>query len=280
MTAAPAHPDASTIVTASIVSTGECDKVRECVASLTAQDFAGTLQVALVVNGVRDGSDDVVRERFPNATIVVNATKRGFSENHNAGIAAAPPADFALVLNPDVALAPSCVRELVAAMRRHPRAGLMGPLLRFPSGEAQPSARRFPRLAGTLVRRTPLRALFGERLRRSGHFLPEPTDDREVDWLLGACLFARAAAWRRIGGFDPGYRPLYVEDIDVSWRMWSAGWEVWQTPSAEAFHEHQAATDKVFFDRRTAWHLRGMLRFVRKHPRILVSSARPAAPAV
>jgi hypothetical protein len=36
-------------------------------------------------------------------------------------------------------------------------------------------------------------------------------------------------------------------------------------------HEHQAATDKVFFDRRTLWHLHGMLRFVRKHPRILVS---------
>lgn len=268
-------PHERTSVTATIVSTGECDRVRGCVASLAAQDFAGMLRVVLVSNGVEDGSAAVVRERFPGAVVLTNAVKRGFAENHNAAIAATP-ADFALVLNPDVTLAPSCVRELVDAMRRHPRAGVMGPLLRFPSGAVQPSARRFPRLAGTLARRTPLRRIVSERVQRSAHYLPPPTADREVDWLLGACLFVRATAWRRVGGFDPGYRPLYVEDIDIAWRMWRAGWQVWQTPGAVAFHEHQAATDKVFFDRRTAWHLRGMLRFVRKHPRILVSGSRPA----
>lgn len=266
--------DVATTVTASIVSTGERDKVRECVASLARQDFAGTLNVVLVSNGVADGSDTVVRERFPTATVLTNLTKRGFAENHNAAIAAVP-ADFALVLNPDVTLAATCIRDLVDAMRRHPRAGLVGPLLRFPSGETQPSARRFPRLAGTLLRRTPLRRLVADRVLRSAHYLAPPTQDREVDWLLGACLFARAAAWRRVGGFDPGYRPLYVEDIDLAWRMWHAGWQVWQAPDAVAFHEHQAATDKVFLDRRTAWHLRGMLRFVRKHPRILVNATRP-----
>jgi GT2 family glycosyltransferase len=152
----------------------------------------------------------------------------------------------------------------------------VGPLLRYPGGKVQPSARRFPRLLGTLVRRTPLRRIVGDRIHRSGHYMPPPNEDRTVDWLLGACLMARGEAWNAIGGFDPGYRPLYVEDVDVSWRMWRAGWEVWQTPHAEAEHEHQAATDKTFFHRRTLWHARGMLRFVRKHPRILISGERPA----
>lgn len=93
-----------------------------------------------------------------------------------------------------------------------------------------------------------------------------------MDWLLGACLLVRTRTWRGLGGFDPNFRPLYVEDIDLAWRMWEAGWEVWQSPSAEAIHEHQAATDKRFFDRRTLWHARGMLRFVGKHPGILIGS--------
>lgn len=268
-------PRASRVsVTASIVSTGEAERVRTCVASVRAQDFDGELRIVVTENGVRDGSGDVARQLAPDALVLTNAEKRGFSENHNAAIAAAP-ADFVLVLNPDVVLKPSCVRELVAAMWRHDRAGMIGPLLRYPSGTPQPSARRFPRLAGTIVRRTPLRRLAGARLRSSAHFLPPPEEDRAVDWLLGACLFARGTAWRRVGGFDPGYRPLYVEDIDISWRMWSAGWEVWQTPHAVAVHEHQAATDNIFLDRRTLWHARGILRFVRKHPRILISGARP-----
>jgi GT2 family glycosyltransferase len=259
-----------TRVAISIVSTGEVERLEPCLASLAAQKFDGELQVAVVVNGVHDGSDVVTRRYFPSANIVTRPRPIGFAENHNAALATTD-FDFALVLNPDIVLEPDCIGELAAAMGRHPDAGVAVPLLRYPSGAPQPSARRFPRIGGTLLRRTPVRYLMGDRLARSAHYLPPPADDRAVDWALGACLFVRADAWRATGGFDPGYRPLYVEDVDLAWRMWEAGWAVWQTPRACAMHEHQAATDKVFFDRRTLWHLHGMLRFVRKHPRILVS---------
>lgn len=258
-----------TTVSVSIISTGEMTKLASCLRSIADQQFDGTLDVVVVCNGLPDDTAEI-RRISPGATVIANRTRKGFAENHNAALASSK-ADFVLVLNPDVELQPTCIRDLIEAMKLHERAGMIGPLLRYPDGSAQPSARRFPRLVGTLVRRTPLRSLIGARLRYSRHYLPDPTVDRPVDWLLGACLLARMAAWRGVGGFDPGFRPLYIEDIDLAWRMWSAGWEVWQTPGAEAIHEHQAATDKVFFDRRTLWHTRGMLRFVRKHPRILVS---------
>jgi hypothetical protein len=34
-------------------------------------------------------------------------------------------------------------------------------------------------------------------------------------------------------------------------------------------HHHQALTDRRFFTRRTIWHWRSILRFVRKHPESL-----------
>ncbi|HEY5086567.1 MAG TPA: glycosyltransferase family 2 protein, partial [Gemmatimonadaceae bacterium] len=237
----------------------------------------GSVDVTVVCNGAPDNSSEI-KLIIPDAATIANRTRKGFAENHNAALAGSD-ADFVLVLNPDVELQPTCVAELVSAMQRHERAGMVGPLLRYPDGRKQPSARRFPRLAGTILRRTPLRRLFGERVRDTRHYLPDPIGDRSVDWLLGACLIVRMDAWRRLGGFDQRFRPLYVEDIDLAWRMWEAGWEVWQSPCAEAIHEHQAATDKVFFDRRTMWHVRGMLRFVRKHPRILITG-RPAVPSV
>lgn len=257
-----------TTVVVSIVSTGEFSKVEPCLRSIAAQDFDGELRVVVVCNGLPDDTARI-RQVYPAASTIVNDTLKGFAENHNAAIAL-KSAEFGLVLNPDVELRPTCIRELVAAMRVHRHAGVVGPLLRYPDGRAQPSARRFPRVAGTLVRRTPLRRLVGARLRESRHFLPPSTADRPVDWLLGACLLVRLTAWESIGGFDSGFRPLYVEDIDLGWRMWQSGWEVWQAPSAQAVHEHQAATDKRFFDRRTLWHARGMLRFARKHPRFLL----------
>ncbi|MGI8548803.1 MAG: glycosyltransferase family 2 protein [Gemmatimonadaceae bacterium] len=265
-----------TSVAVSVISTGEMQKLRPCLESLARQNFDGHLRVVVVCNGDVDGSDAVARDLIPDVTTIVNAERRGFAENHNAALAAIP-ADFGLTLNPDVILSTNCVRELVRAMHQHPAAGMIGPLLRYPGGAPQPSARQFPRPLGTLLRRTPLRRAFADRIRQSPHYLAPPTASRRVDWLLGACVMVRAAAWKDVAGFDPEFRPLYVEDVDLAWRMWSSGWEVWQAPAAEAYHEHQAATDKVFFDRRTLWHARGMLRFVRKHPGILLSGARPVA---
>jgi len=89
----------------------------------------------------------------------------------------------------------------------------------------------------------------------------------------------RRSAWEELGGFDERAFPrLYVEDIDLGWRMWQAGWEVWQTPEAVAVHEHQAATDRTFFQKRTLWHFQGMWSFVQKHPMIL-AGYRPGAAA-
>jgi GT2 family glycosyltransferase len=267
-----------TTVGISVISTGELFRLESCLRSIAAQDFDGTIQVTVVCNGAPDDSS-AIRRMCPDARVIFNSTRKGFAENHNEAVASME-CDFALLLNPDVMLTPTCTRQLVAAMRAHDRAGMIGPLLRYPDGSVQPSARMFPRVLGTIIRRTPLRSLMRSRVRASKHYLPEPTADRAVDWLLGACLFVRAAAWRRVGGFDPEFRPLYVEDIDLAWRMWESDWEVWQAPAAGAVHEHQAATDKVFFDRRTLWHARAMARFVAKHPRILVDATRPVPPAV
>lgn len=263
-----------TEVTLSVVSTGEAAKLPACLTAIAQQRFAGRIRVVLVRNGVDDGSDALTRTIIPDASILIQNEKRGFAENHNAALRDAR-SEFGMVLNPDVVLSEGCVAAFVDAMKGRRNCGMAGPLMQYPDGSAQPSARRFPRVAGTIVRRTPLRRFAERTVMSSAHYLPPPDSDRMVDWMLGAVLFVRLDAWKSVGGFDEGFRPLYVEDIDLAWRMWSAGWEVWQVPAAMAVHEHQAVTDRVFFNRRTMWHARGMLRFLRKHPGALFGPERP-----
>lgn len=269
-----------TRVTASIVSTGEGDRLASCLRSLAAQRFDGAIAVVVVDNAGDDDVAAVAVRAYPGARVLRRDVRHGFAENHNLAQQAVP-GDVALVLNPDVILEPACVAALVDGLERHPRAGMVAPLLVYPSGVVQPSARRFPGVWGSIVRRTPLRALPGLGAVASGHHLDAPDGERPVDWALGACVAARGIAWRTIGGFDPGYRPLYVEDIDIAWRMWRVGWQVWQIPAARAVHEHQAVTDKHFWNRRTVWHARGMARFLWKHPELLVGGrpVRRGAPA-
>jgi N-acetylglucosaminyl-diphospho-decaprenol L-rhamnosyltransferase len=200
------------------------------------------------------------------ARVLRNERPRGFAANVNAGVAAST-GELVLVANPDTVPEPHAVATLRAFMREHPRCGVAGPCLLDPDGTWQPSRRRFPTVGGTLVRRTPLRILVRPRRRQRGHYL---LDERvlepvRADWMLGAFLLLRRAMLEEIGGMDEGFR-MYGEDIDLCYRAALAGWERWYVPEAVVRHAYDALTDRRFLTRRTLWHWRGILRFVRKHP--------------
>ena len=141
----------------------------------------------------------------------------------------------------------------------------------YSDGTWQASRRSFPTIGSTLVRRTPLRLLFPPlRFQRRHYRLGEQTEEPvQADYLLGAFLLLRRAMLDELGGWDAGFR-MYCEDIDLAYRAARAGWERWYVPDALVTHEYAAVIDRTFRSRHTLWHLRSMLRFVRKHPAALV----------
>lgn len=207
----------------------------------------------------------------PNARLIENARPLGFGANINRGFAATS-AELVASVNPDAIPREGTIDALRAFMEGHPRAGVAGPRMLYPGGEVQPSRRRFPTVAGTLVRRTPLRLLFDPYRHQRGHYHlgEQPDAPVEADWMLGGFLVLRRSMLDELGGFDEGFR-LYGEDIDLCYRAMRAGWERWYVPAAEVEHEHQAVTDRTLLTRRTLWHWAGIVRFVRKHPETLLS---------
>jgi len=187
----------------------------------------------------------------------------GYAANLNRGLARTR-GDAMLAANPDAVPEAGAVAALRDFMQAHPRCGVAGPRMVYPDGRPQPSRRRFPTVTGTVVRRTPLRKLL--RQRRHYHLdEPQPTEPVQSDWMLGGFLLLRRSMLEELGGFDEGFR-LYGEDIDLQYRAMRAGWERWYVPAAVVRHAHQAMTDRRLLTRRTLWHWRGILRFVRKHP--------------
>jgi GT2 family glycosyltransferase len=198
------------------------------------------------------------------ARLIRNERPASFAANANRGIAETG-AEYVVVCNPDTEVDPGALAILQAFAEFHPRLGIAGPELRHPDGSFNPSRRRFPTVSGTIVRRTPLRRwLHGTQEAHYGlDYRPE--EPVEADWLLGAFLFLRREMLYELGGFDDGFR-LYGEEIDLAYRAAKVGWERWYVPAAKAVHAHPAVTDTKFLTRRTLWHWRGIVRFVRKHP--------------
>ena len=199
----------------------------------------------------------------PGIEALENERPLGYAANLNRGFARTS-GDAVLAANPDAVPEPGAVAALRDFMHEHPRCGVAGPRMVYPDGRPQPSRRRFPTVTGTVVRRTPLRKLLSQR--RHYHLdEPQPSEPVQCDWMLGGFLLLRRSMLEELGGFDEGFR-LYGEDIDLQYRAMRAGWERWYVPAAVVRHAHQAVTDRRFLTRRTLWHWRGILRFVRKHP--------------
>ncbi len=204
----------------------------------------------------------------PGVEAVENERPLGFAANLNRGFALTT-GDAVVAANPDATPEPGAVAALAGWMVDHPRCGVAGPRMVFPDGSPQPSRRRFPTVAGTVVRRTPLRRVVPQR--RHYHLDEEqPAGPVETDWMLGAFVLLRREMLDELGGFDEGFR-LYGEDIDLQYRAAAAGWERWYVPAAVVRHEHKAETDRRWLTRRTLWHWRGIARFVRKHPERLLA---------
>ncbi|MBA3717979.1 MAG: glycosyltransferase family 2 protein [Actinobacteria bacterium] len=200
------------------------------------------------------------------ARLIENDRPVSYAANLNVAIAATS-GELVVACNPDAVPAPDAVSVLASFMGNHPRCGVAGPLMLDPDGTWQPSRRRFPTVVGTLVRRTPLRRLFPPLERQRAHYLLDerPTEPVEADWMLGGFLVLRRTMLDEIGGYDSGFR-MYGEEIDLCYRAARAGWERWYVPGAVVRHRWDRLTDERLFTRRTLWHWRGMLRFVRKHP--------------
>lgn len=240
--------------------------IDECLESIRSVG-SHKAQVVVVDNMSSDGTAEIVAARHPEVTLVRKRRRSGYATNCNVGVAVTR-ARHVLLLNPDTVVLGDAVDTLIRYLDAHPEVGVAAPRLVYRDGTPQPSARRFPTVATVLIRRTPLRRLFPnsnlEQRFLHGVDAADHGTAPDIDWALGAALAVRSEAWADLEGLDGGFR-LYCEDADLCWRAHLVGWAVRYLPDAVIAHDLGEHTRKHFFTIRTVWHLRGMLRFARKH---------------
>ncbi|MFM9920720.1 hypothetical protein [Lacisediminihabitans sp. H27-G8] len=59
----------------------------------------------------------------------------------------------------------------------------------------------------------------------------------ETSWASGACSLTSRRAFEAVSGFDHETFFLYCDDVDYSWRLKLAGFDVRHEPSARVFHD-------------------------------------------
>lgn len=231
------------------------DDLLACLASL---EDAGADEVVVVDAGSTDGSALAVRAAYPDARVLV-LPNLGFGRSANAGVAASEAA-FAVVANADTRFPVGGIKAMRDFLVARPDVGVLGPLVRYPDGRLQLSARAFPSI-GTALGHALLGFVRPDNRWTRAYRLSDwdHRSERVVDWVSGCCMAVRRRAFDDVGGFDPAYF-MFVEDVDLCWRMREAGWKVVFSPVTEVVHAIGASVSKSRY-RMAVAHARSLDRF-------------------
>ncbi|MGD9503297.1 MAG: glycosyltransferase family 2 protein [Syntrophobacteraceae bacterium] len=230
-------------LTVSIVAHNSMDCILKCIESV--YKWAGNLdlEVWVVDNVSEDGGAEAVRERFPQARLIVNESNVGFGRANNQVLRHAK-SRYCLVLNPDTIVLPGTLQGMVDFMDRNPDAGIMGCKMLNPDLSLQYSCRKHPSLMVTLSRGLGLDGHFFCAKIVDEYLMRDVPHDEvmTVDWLTGCCLMIRKEALEDVGFFDERYF-LYFEDADLCYRA-SIHWNVYYLPHVQMIHEFQSRSRK------------------------------------
>ncbi len=234
-----------------------------------------TVHVALVDNSadraIAAKVVDLGRTRFADSGVQVSYVHGhaniGYGAAHNLALHGSG-ADFHLVLNPDVELAPDALLNAVRWMNAHPDVGAIAPQVRRRDGTRDYLVKRKPAVLDLALRGFMPRvgrALFRRRLDRyemRDVIDADPSRDViDVAAMSGACILARRKAVDQTGGFDPQFF-LYFEDYDWTIRL-NRVTRTAYVPSFEVVHHGGGASRKGF--RHVAHFVKGGWRYYRKH---------------
>ncbi|WP_419801090.1 glycosyltransferase family 2 protein [Mucilaginibacter sp.] len=199
-----------------------------CIASL--QKFCNQFLFNIIVadNGSSDGSLTLIRTQYPNLTYIDNKENLGFAEGNNRGLIYSINQGYAysLVLNTDTEVDEDIVLKLSTHLNQHTTVAAVQPAIFWMhkrsiiwNGEGC-----FNKLLGTTSSNTKKPALINV------------DDFKNAEWLTGCCMMIRNSALIKSGMFNKNFF-LYFEDVELSFRLRSFGYQLHYLPSCKMYHE-------------------------------------------
>lgn len=238
--------------------------VAQCLMSLRRALKGVDADVYVVDNHSRDGSVAFLSSQFADVKIIRCNHNQGFARANNLAINMVE-SEYVLLLNPDTIVGERSLRDTLAFMDEHPKAGGLGVCMLKSNGEkAMESRRGLPTPMVAFYKMCGLCARFPKSKRFGRYYMSGLSWDEaaRIDVVSGAFFLLRRNVLQEVGLLDEDFF-MYGEDIDLSYRILKGGYENWYFPT-NILHYKGESTQKtsfqyvhVFYD--------AMLIFFRKH---------------
>ncbi len=214
---------------------------REVVLAICDNSGSQDLKVFCEASGYRYYHDGIVR---------------GFGSNHNLMFKYLSPCDedIFIIANPDLKILPDQLEGMIAHFEKSD-ADLFTSTMYL---DKEREILDFPDRYFPGILNFPISIATGKRLHYGSR--RRVTDP---EWISGAFILFRPAAYRRLGGFDEGYF-LYCEDIDLCYRAHRMGMKLMMDPDHYVEHDSRMGS-RSLFSRNLWWHISSTLRYLVKN---------------
>jgi GT2 family glycosyltransferase len=189
-------------------------------------DCAGDAEIIITDDCSIDGSIEYIKKNYPNIHIVINQKQSGFAGNVNNGVKHAH-GYIIVLLNTDVSPEKDFLEPLISHFNNE-KVFAVGCLERSHEGNQI--------------------VLRGRGLSKwiKGYYIHSrgEVDQSDTAWVSGGSGAFRKSIWNKLGGMDEIYNPFYWEDIDLSYRAVSSGYQIIFEPKSIVDHFHETGKIK------------------------------------
>jgi GT2 family glycosyltransferase len=178
----------------------------------------------------------MVKKHFKNVMLIENTENAGFAKGCNLGAKQAK-GEYLLFLNSDTEMTDNPLLHMVEDLENDAKVGVVGGALTNFDGTPQRSFGPFYGLKEVTL------MLFGGE--RTELLVNKANDVKPIDWVSGGFMMVKKEVFDGIGGFDERFF-MYIEDMELCYRVRKKGHTVLHDPRAVVKHLGQGSSNKGF----------------------------------
>lgn len=208
-------------------------------------------KILVVDNASSDGSVQSIKEAFPNADIIVNATNLGSTGGFNTGLkyAAEKEYKYTWLLDNDAAVEKETLREMVDVMEHNDDVGICGCTI------YEYEKKDFLVECGSFIStKAQLNGFCGKQFKL-------PDEPYEVDFVVSCSALVHTKAAEEVNFMDERYF-LFWDDVDFCIKLKTNGYKVVSVPNARAYHKAFLPGDRPL---NYYYEFRNRFLFISKH---------------
>jgi GT2 family glycosyltransferase len=246
-----------------IVNWNSKDYLDKCLASIKVKTSYLFYEIIVVDNASYDGSDVLIRNKYPCVKYIQLHENIGYSGANNIGYENSTGQKL-LFLNPDTELLDNSLYILAKFLDETDSIGAVGGTLLNSDGSIQlTSVQPYPRILNQLLaidwiqKRTPEASLWGT----GPLFSQKGISCQEVEVISGAAIMLSRKAFEQVGLFSQDYF-MYAEDVDLCYKLRKAGYKVLYVNDVQILHHGGKSTGQTISS--NLWMKDSIYKFLKK----------------